>query len=653
MNLFFEESGEFKAGQIMSQAGESFQVELPTGKRVKVRGKDVLFQFSSQDPEGLITAARQAAEEIDLDFLWEVAGEDEFDYVSLGQEYFGHEPQPEESAALLIRLHSAPMYFYRKGKGRYKGAPEKALKAALAGIEKRKQQAMVQQQYIDQMLQGTLPEAIRVNAIRLLCKPDKNSIEYKALAAACEEQHLSAEKLLVRLGGVPDAKNLHLSRFIYDYFPQGTGFSDVEGGTMAMELPVSDVDAFSIDDITTTEIDDALSVALLPDGRYRIGVHIAAPALGMAPGDALDAIARKRLSTVYMPGDKITMLPDSLVDRFTLGAGEYRPALSLYAVIDPSDWSVVETESRAEKVRVVDNLRHNDLDSLVTAENLASGEGDYPHKEAIQVLWQCTQAFEKQRMLKREAFGLKPEQTNRVDFNFYVSEDGIITIERRQRSAPLDKIVAEMMIFANSTWGRLMADCGVPGIYRSQVSGGWGNRLLVKMVTHAAPHQGLGVDQYAWCTSPLRRYTDLVNQWQILACIQHGKTAPLTAPFRPKDADLFAIVSAFDAAYTAYGEFQGRMERYWCLKWLEQHQVHQADAVVIRDEIVRLVDIPLTIPMPGMQAFARGTQVRLELIAWDEVELTVQARFLEGSAESPVIQEEGSEEDVNGEDPVE
>ena len=150
---------------------------------------------------------------------------------------------------------------------------------------------------------------------------------------------------------------------------------------------------------------------------------------------------------------------------------------------------------------------------------------------------------------------------------------------------------------------------------------------------------------------PLRRYTDLVNQWQVLACIQHGKTAPLTAPFRPKDADLFAIVSAFDAAYTAYGEFQARMERYWCLKWLEQHQVHQADAVVIRDEVVRLVEIPLVIPMPGMQVFARGTQVSLELIDWDEVELTVQARFLEGTAESPAADDSAGEED-EGEDPV-
>jgi exoribonuclease R len=134
-------------------------------------------------------------------------------------------------------------------------------------------------------------------------------------------------------------------------------------------------------------------------------------------------------------------------------------------------------------------------------------------------------------------FGLKPEQNNRVDFNFYV-EDDVVTVSRRKRGAPLDKIVAELMIFANSTWGKLMHDHGVPGIYRSQGQGvgGWAAKMQVRMVTHAAPHQGLGVDQYAWSTSPLRRYTDLVNQWQILACAEHGVTAPLVAHFKQKDA---------------------------------------------------------------------------------------------------------------------
>ena len=299
-------------------------------------------------------------------------------------------------------------------------------------------------------------------------------------------------------------------------------------------------------------------------------------------------------------------------------------------------------------ISVSENLRHNDLDNLITEESLDKNEGEYPHKEDIRVLWHCARVFEKKRMEKRESFGLRPEQTNRVDFNFYVSEDGVVTIERRKRTAPLDRIVAEFMIFANSTWGKLLHDHGIPGIYRSQGAGGgsWMNRMQVKMVTHAAPHQGLGVDQYAWSTSPLRRYTDLVNQWQILACIDYGVAAPLSAPFKPKDASLFAIVSAFDSAYSAYGEFQSKMERYWCLRWLTQNHVRQAEAVVIRDEMIRLVDIPLTISMPGMPLLARGTQVRIDLIRWDEVDLSVEARFLDISADAVTERLDDGEEEA-------
>ncbi len=186
------------------------------------------------------------------------------------------------------------------------------------------------------------------------------------------------------------------------------------------------------------------------------------------------------------------------------------------------------------------------------------------------------------------------------------------------------------MIFANSSWGRLMHEHGVPGIYRTQGGGGWANRMQVRMLTHAAPHQGLGVDQYAWSTSPLRRYTDLVNQWQILACVRHGVTAPLVAPFKPKDADLFAIVSAFDAAYSSYADFQATMERYWCLRWLAQQSARHVDAVLLKDDVLRLTDIPLVVQMPGVR-HARGTQLKLELISWDEVDLSVQARVLEVS----------------------
>ncbi|HEY0491694.1 MAG TPA: RNB domain-containing ribonuclease [Telluria sp.] len=647
MNLFFEESGDFKAGTVLSHAGEAYQVELASGKRTKVKAKDVLLQFEKPSAQELLDQARVVAQEADLEFLWEVAGQEEFGFAELGAEYFGHAPLPVEAAGLILALHGSPIYFYKKGRGRYKAAPEQSLRAAQAGIEKKKQQLVIQSAYVDELKAGKLPQAMQPMVSQLLFKPDKNTIEYKALEAASDELHTTPHRLMLQVGGVASPKDLHMARFLFENFPRGAGFPSVPAPSAPASLPVADVAAFSIDDVTTTEIDDAFSVRTLDDGTVVVGIHIAAPGLGVKPDDAIDKMARTRMSTVYMPGDKITMLPDDIVNAFTLAEGKNCPAVSLYATLNPADWSVLSTVTRAELVPIKSNLRHNDLDDLVNEETLASGEGEYPHKPELALLWQWALQLEDGRMKKREGFGLKPEQNNRVDFNFYV-EDDVVSVVRRKRGAPLDKIVAELMIFANSTWGKLLHDSGVPGIYRSQGGGtgaGWAAKMQVRMVTHAAPHQGLGVDQYAWSTSPLRRYPDLVNQWQILACAEHGVTAPLVAPFKPRDANLFAIVSAFDAAYAAYNEHQQNMERYWCLRWLGQEEAKQVDAVVLKEDVLRLVDIPLIIRLPGMPPVARGAQVKLDIIRWDEVDLSIEARLLEVAAVAPAEVDLDFEED--------
>ncbi|SFE02054.1 exoribonuclease-2, partial [Massilia yuzhufengensis] len=260
MNVFFEESGDFKVGTVLSQAGEAYQVELASGKRSKVKTRDVLIQFEKPDPETLMAAARATAAEVDLDFLWEVAGQEEFGFAELGLEYFGHAPLPPEAAGLVLALHAAPIYFHKKGRGRYKAAPEQTLKAALAGIEKKKQQAIIQAGYVDELKAGKLPGAMQSIVQQLLFKPDKNTIEYKALEAAANELHTTAPRLMLSAGGLASPKDLHMSRFLFEHFPRGAGFPPVEVPKAPTDLPLADVAAFSIDDVTTTEIDDAFSV---------------------------------------------------------------------------------------------------------------------------------------------------------------------------------------------------------------------------------------------------------------------------------------------------------------------------------------------------------------------------------------------------------
>ena len=138
---------------------------------------------------------------------------------------------------------------------------------------------------------------------------------------------------------------------------------------------MAEVAAFSIDDSQTTEIDDALSVRGLGTGTVVFGVHIAAPGLAILPDSPVDKVARERLSTVYMPGWKITMLPDAIVEKYTLAEGRDCPALSLYVTFDEATLEVKGSETRVERVPIVANLRHDKLDAVVTEASLL---GDAP-----------------------------------------------------------------------------------------------------------------------------------------------------------------------------------------------------------------------------------------------------------------------------------
>jgi exoribonuclease-2 len=163
-----------------------------------------------------------------------------------------------------------------------------------------------------------------------------------------------------------------------------------------------------------------------------------------------------------------------------------------------------------------------------------------------------------------------------------------------------------------------------------------------------APHAGIGVAHYTWATSPLRRYVDLVNQWQIVACARHGRTAALAAPFKPRDAQLFSVISAFDAAYGAYADFQHGIERYWTLQCLAQHGTRELDASVMKDGLVRAETLPLVFKALGCEALPRGTPVRVRITGSDALTLELHANLLtrRDSAVAPAGANEDDSEDA-------
>ncbi|MCS6944530.1 MAG: RNB domain-containing ribonuclease [Sutterellaceae bacterium] len=621
--VLFEEDGALRAGTVLSATEAASQVELPGGRRVKVKHTHVFLRFAAPPPPQLLPLAQQEAEQIDLDFLWQCAPQQEFSFEELAREYFGGVPTAVQATAILLRLLGAPAYFHRKGRGRFRPAPPEILQAALAALERKRRQEALKQQYVADLVAGRVPEPIARQAIALLLRPDKNSIEYKALEAAAFQRQLSPLRLLLANGAIASPLRWHLDSFLAQYFPHGTGFpADLPAPPPADDLPLAEVAAFSIDDSATTEIDDAFSLRELPDG-VRVGIHIAAPAVALGREHPLEPVARARLSTVYAPALKITMLPPAWINAFSLAEGRAVPVVSLYVDCAREDWLPRRFETRVERVQIAANLRHDRLDDVVTEERMAAGAlGDLPFAHELTLLWRVARAL----LAERERVRGRPEPLGRIEYAVLVEpagdtldEHARVTIRPRRRGAPLDLIVAELMILANSHWGGWLAQAKRAAIYRSQSLQQGSGR--VKMSTTPAPHEGMGVAHYAWSSSPLRRYVDLVNQRQILAAV---RGAP--APYTGNDAELFAAISAFEAAAAAYAEFQARMERYWCLRWLRQENVQRIGAVVLKADVLRLEGLPFVTRLPGMPELARGTRLELDILSTDEIELTVQAR---------------------------
>ena len=497
MELLYEEDGEFKVGSVLAQAPASFQVESPHGRRTKVKAANVLLNFERPSGSELLATARSFADGVETDFLWECCGPGEFEFRDLAREYVGRDPTAVESVGILLKLHSAPIYFYRRGRGRFQAAPAETLKLALAGLEKKRRLQEKIAEWGAALLRFECPAEIAALREELLYAPDRSKPETKAFEQACKETGLAPARLFERCGLLSDSHDFHLNRFLFEFFPRGSRFPAHEVPPPPEDLPLAEAEAVSLDDVGTTEIDDAFSVTRVSDRELRIGIHIAAPALAFGPGSELDAIARDRLSTAYMPGMKYTMLPEDVIGQLSLDAGEVRPSVSIYLNVSTDDFTVRGHHSRLERVRVAANLRHTDYGILNSAFEAGRGEG-LPHEENLRTLWRFALAQEAQR-------GKPSVNAGMVDYTFRV-EQGRVAIEPRSRGAPLDKLVSELMILANTTWGNLLAERDVAAIYRVQASG------KVRMSVHPEAHDGLGVSCYAWMTSPLRRYIDLVNQ---------------------------------------------------------------------------------------------------------------------------------------------
>ena len=619
MNIFYEESGQFKVAAIVQKNDATYQVDTQHGKRTKVKANNVFAEFDGDMAVFLENAQAQAAD-IDTDLLWEVCGEEEFSAEAIAEEYYGHAPTKTELAATLIALYAAPMYFYKKAKGVFKAAPEETLKQALAAIERKKQQEALMEEWTGRLKNGELPPEIAADLPAILHMPDKQSLTYKAFTKAADALKTSAYELAKKTGGITSIPQYLQDGFEIKYFPKGTGFPDLPLPEMP-DLPKADVTAFSIDDESTTEVDDALSLTNLGNGTKRVGIHIAAPSLAVKPGDKMEKNIMERLSTVYFPGGKITMLPENWIAAFSLDAGAYRLAVSIYFDVD-SEFNVGEPTCKIEAVNIAENLRIQTIEPHFNAETGLdeTGEMMFAHHQDLIWFYQFAIALQKARGK------YEPDRAPQYDYSIELDEEGKVSVVRRERGSPIDMLVSEMMILANSTWAQMLHDNDLPGLFRVQPAG------KVRMSTKSEPHIGMGVQHYGWFTSPLRRAADYINQKQLLSLID-DTAEPL---YQNSDAELFAVLRDFDTAYTAYADFQRQMEAYWSLVYLQQQGTSELTATILKEDLVRIEGLPLVTRATGIPFDALPkSQVLLKITELDPEKQFIALNYVKAVA--PVV----------------
>ena len=627
--IFYEQSGKLLAAQVMEHKEHHLHVKGTGSSLQKVKVKDVLLQGALPlSPAASIAAQIEVLHgDVDLNLVWECAPDEVFDFTFLAREYFGETASLIEQATMWQALQSAPIYFAKKGKGQFLKQPLEQIQVALAAVVKKEERLKQQSAWVEAMVAGQCPAEILTARDAILRKQNANDMTYKAVQQAADQLNLSIPQVLLHAGAFKNAFDLHRSVFLAEHYPQGVVANLPMPHLNVDDLPFNEaVEAFSIDDSFTTEIDDAFSVIHLGEQKYRIGVHIAAPSLAVSRDDSADKHAASRMSTMYTPGEKITMLPDDWVACFSLDEGTVKPVVSIYVTLDvTAEQAFSAIESKVERIKVAANLRHDVPQMQLSSDDLSGERIDFPHAAELKVLWQGAQRLS----AGRDAMRGRPENNNRADFSFLVNAhevpltgDEPVEITQRPRGSPVDKIVSEWMIFANVQWATLLSELKVPALFRTQ------SNMGARTSTHAQAHLAMGVPAYMWSTSPLRRYADWFNQMQLLAAIEHGVTAPMSAPFKAREVDILTRMSTFDEKYKAYGEQQNKMEKYWCLKWVAQrldaNDFLDTQAIVVKEGVLRLKEIPLYIPCPTLSTeVPMQTMMGVRLSKVDEVNLSV------------------------------
>ncbi|SHK71022.1 RNB domain-containing ribonuclease [Rhodothermus profundi] len=589
---------------VLESRDGAVQALTPTGRRIRLPARRIAIchertttaETLAEIARTLETRIETLQAEIDLALLWETAREegDAFDLKALAHLYFG-ESGPLEQAALLRALLADTLYFGRRGLTFTPRTPEQveALQTAERRRREREAERQALQTQLEQLLDAEADELSEVptsllDALEAYLRQKQRSDATQVLAEVARSRGMTTREaalnILLRTGRLDaSVDTFALLAGIEPTFPP-----EVQAAAEALVPFASDSDrtdfthlpAFHIDDATTREIDDAFTVESLPDGGWRIGIHLADVPHFVAPDDALDQEARRRGLTRYLPTGAIPMFPERLSHELaSLCPDTVRPTLSVVVTTDATG-QIQEVQLTQGQIRVGCSFTYEEADAVI------AGRRSHELAEALQVLARLGQKLTETRLARGALLIRRPELKVQV-------EGSTITLKVIDPDTPARRMVSEWMILANAEAARWAAEHELPMIYRVQDPPDdptlQGQKLdydpvrlatqlrslrRTRLSTHPQPHAGLGLEAYVQITSPIRRYADLALQRQIVAALAHR-------PLPYDTTRLFEVLATAEAAEREARALERQATRYWALVWLSQQAAQSFEAIVI------------------------------------------------------------------------
>jgi len=538
--------------------------------------------------------------QIDVEELWDVLHTESvwIDLRTMAEFCFDGPISDDHMSAVTRAMFEDRLYFKFDIDRFFPNSREKVAQIAAQAAEESRKVRLIEEgsrwvrQALEEKRTSVPPDKTAIIEILKSCYLfEKDSPDYKTGKAIMDRSGLDPVEgpfhLLVQLGVWDKEENLNLHRFgISETFPDVLEKAAQDVIAKAVYAPartnrkdLTHLPTITIDGQGTKDFDDAISLEPLPNGN-RLWVHITDVGQYLERGSPLDEEAMGRASSIYMPDKRIPMLPPVLAEGLcSLQKGKERLAISARADLDALA-NVVDYEIIPSIVRVSEQLTY------------------YHANQVIQGDQQLSQLYQIAQGLRRIRMNAEALQLDLPEIVVHMDDEGEMSVTRINRESPSRVIISESMILANWLAARFFRDHGRPAVFRSQLpprqrlvgqNGGtlyqkWMQRRFLSRVVlglEAEPHAGLGLDAYLTCTSPLRKYLDLVTQRQMRALLG------MEDPYSAKELEFIAQAVKEPLSYIVV--LQQERTRYWILKYLEYLVGQEEKALVLERRRKRYV----------------------------------------------------------------